>query len=64
MCIRDRDNGTYSVIDIDVIFPVLHGEYGEDGTVQGLFELSHIPYVGMGVPASANAMDKDVYKRQ
>ncbi len=42
----------------DVIFPVLHGEYGEDGTIQGLFELSHIPYVGMGVPASANGMDK------
>lgn len=45
-------------IQPDVIFPVLHGEYGEDGTVQGLFELSHIPYVGMGVMASANAMDK------
>ena len=42
----------------DVIFPVLHGEYGEDGTIQGLFELSHIPYVGMGVMASANGMDK------
>ncbi len=50
--------GTYEVIGIDVIFPVLHGEYGEDGTVQGLFELSHIPYVGMGVLSSANAMDK------
>ncbi|MCD8390786.1 MAG: D-alanine--D-alanine ligase [Firmicutes bacterium] len=45
-------------IGIDVIFPVLHGEYGEDGTIQGLFELSGIPYVGMGVMASANAMDK------
>lgn len=42
----------------DVIFPVLHGEYGEDGTIQGLLELSHIPYVGMGVMASANGMDK------
>ncbi|MCI8404609.1 MAG: D-alanine--D-alanine ligase [Clostridia bacterium] len=42
----------------EVIFPVLHGEYGEDGTIQGLFELSGIPYVGMGVMASANAMDK------
>lgn len=50
------------VIHIDVIFPVLHGEYGEDGTVQGLFELSHIPYVGMGVLASANAMDKTYSK--
>ncbi len=53
---------TYEVIPIDVIFPVLHGEYGEDGTVQGLFELSHIPYVGMGVLASANAMDKTYSK--
>ena len=40
--------------DPDVIFPVLHGEFGEDGTIQGLFELSGIPYVGMGVMASAN----------
>ena len=47
-----------AAIHIDVIFPVLHGEYGEDGCVQGLFELSGIPYVGMGVMASANSMDK------
>ena len=46
----------------DVIFPVLHGEYGEDGTIQGLFELAHIPYVGMGVVASANGMDKSFSK--
>ena len=45
-------------IHIDVIFPVLHGMYGEDGTVQGLFELSRIPYVGCGVLASAVSMDK------
>lgn len=50
------------LIHIDVIFPVLHGEYGEDGTVQGLFELAHIPYVGMGVLASANGMDKTYSK--
>ena len=50
------------LIPIDVIFPVLHGEYCEDGTVQGLFELSHIPYVGMGVLASANGMDKTYSK--
>lgn len=50
------------VIDIDVIFPVLHGEYGEDGTIQGLFELSHIPYVGMGVLSSAIGMDKTFSK--
>lgn len=47
---------------IDVIFPVLHGERGEDGTIQGLFELSGIPYVGMGVLASANGMDKTFTK--
>ena len=45
-------------IHIDVIFPVLHGMYGEDGTIQGLFELSRIPYVGCGVLASAVSMDK------
>lgn len=49
-------------IHIDVIFPVLHGEFGEDGTIQGLFELSGIPYVGMGVLASANSMDKTFSK--
>lgn len=43
---------------VDVIFPVLHGMYGEDGTVQGLFELSKIPYVGCGVLSSAISMDK------
>lgn len=52
------DGDKVKKIHPDVIFPVLHGEYGEDGTVQGLFELSHIPYVGMGVLASANGMDK------
>lgn len=43
---------------VDVIFPVLHGMYGEDGTIQGLFELCHIPYVGCGVLASSVSMDK------
>lgn len=52
------DENGVEKIQIDVIFPVLHGEYGEDGTVQGLFELSGIPYVGTGVMASANGMDK------
>lgn len=42
----------------DIVFPVLHGEYGEDGTIQGLLELAGIKYVGMGVLASANGMDK------
>lgn len=48
---------------LDVIFPVLHGPYGEDGTVQGLLEMAHIPYVGAGVLASALGMDKAFMKR-
>lgn len=48
---------------IDVIFPVLHGTYGEDGTVQGLLKLANIPFVGSGVLGSAVGMDKDVMKR-
>ncbi len=48
---------------LDVIFPVLHGPYGEDGTVQGLLEMANLPYVGCGVLASAVAMDKEVAKR-
>jgi D-alanine-D-alanine ligase len=49
--------------NIDVIFPVLHGTYGEDGTVQGLLEMANLPYVGSGVLASAVAMDKAVAKQ-
>ncbi|MGE4131834.1 MAG: D-alanine--D-alanine ligase [Bdellovibrionales bacterium] len=48
---------------IDVILPILHGTYGEDGTIQGLFELAQIPYVGSGVLGSAVGMDKDVAGR-
>jgi D-alanine-D-alanine ligase len=48
---------------IDVVFPVLHGTFGEDGTVQGLFELADLPYVGANVLSSAVSMDKDVMKR-
>lgn len=48
---------------LDVIFPVLHGTFGEDGTVQGLLELADVPYVGSGVLGSAAGMDKDVMKR-
>jgi D-alanine-D-alanine ligase len=48
---------------VDVIFPVLHGTYGEDGTIQGLLELANVPYVGAGVLGSAIGMDKDVMKR-
>jgi D-alanine-D-alanine ligase len=47
---------------LDVVFPVLHGTFGEDGTIQGLFELANVPYVGCGVLASAVAMDKIVSK--
>jgi D-alanine-D-alanine ligase len=48
--------------DLEVVFPVLHGTFGEDGTLQGLLELANIPYVGAGVLASAVAMDKGLFK--
>lgn len=51
------------VLQIDVIFPVLHGTFGEDGTIQGLLELAGLAYVGSGVLGSAAGMDKDVMKR-
>ena len=50
-------------VDVDIIFPVLHGTFGEDGTIQGLLELADIAYVGAGVLGSAAGMDKDVMKR-
>ncbi len=53
----------HSALDIDVIFPVLHGTFGEDGTIQGLFELADIAYVGSGVLGSAAGMDKDAMKK-
>src|SRR3954466_13291046 len=56
-------NTAHQPIDVDVIFPVLHGTFGEDGTIQGLLELAGIPYVGAGVLGSAAGMDKDVMKR-
>ena len=49
--------------EIDVVFPVLHGTFGEDGTVQGLLELADLPYVGAAVLASAVSMDKEMMKR-
>jgi D-alanine-D-alanine ligase len=49
--------------DIDVVFPVLHGTFGEDGTVQGLLELADLPYVGAGVLGSSLSMDKEMMKR-
>src|SRR6266581_2583672 len=48
---------------IDVVFPVLHGTFGEDGTVQGLLELADLPYVGAGVLSSSVSMDKEIMKR-
>jgi D-alanine-D-alanine ligase len=53
---------TDRAIDVDIIFPVLHGTFGEDGTIQGLLELADIPYVGAGVLGSAAGMDKDIMK--
>ncbi|HXX19254.1 MAG TPA: D-alanine--D-alanine ligase family protein [Candidatus Acidoferrum sp.] len=53
----------HPAVSVDVVFPVLHGTFGEDGTVQGLLELAGLPYVGAGVLASAVGMDKDVQKR-
>jgi D-alanine-D-alanine ligase len=60
----DRSEGGASVsgLGLDVVFPVLHGPYGEDGTVQGLLELANIPYVGAGVLASSVGMDKAAMK--
>jgi D-alanine-D-alanine ligase len=51
------------VLQLDVVFPVLHGTFGEDGTIQGLLELAGLAYVGSGVLGSATGMDKDVMKR-
>jgi D-alanine-D-alanine ligase len=55
--------GVGALSDVDVVFPVLHGAYGEDGTIQGLLELAGLPYVGSGVLASAAAMDKEYTKK-
>lgn len=56
-------NKTGASLSFDVAFPVLHGTFGEDGTIQGLFKLAGIPFVGAGVLGSAVGMDKDVMKR-
>jgi D-alanine-D-alanine ligase len=52
-----------AALKVDVVFPVLHGTFGEDGTIQGLFEMADIAYVGSGVLGSAAGMDKDIAKR-
>ena len=61
--VRDATEGVRALGEVDVVFPLLHGAYGEDGTIQGLLELAGIPYVGAGVFASAAAMDKEFAKR-
>jgi D-alanine-D-alanine ligase len=55
--------GSEVLVSVDVVFPVLHGPYGEDGTIQGLLELAGVPYVGAGVLASAAGMDKEFTKK-
>jgi D-alanine-D-alanine ligase len=57
-----RDETLKKLTDIDVYFPVLHGTFGEDGTIQGLFELADVAYVGAGVVGSSVGMDKGVFK--
>lgn len=54
------DQGKYRIIRLDIVFPVLHGKMGEDGSIQGLLELSGIPYVGCDIPSSALCMDKSL----
>jgi len=62
LLLLEEDAKSRGFIHLDVVFPVLHGPYGEDGTVQGLLELTGIPYVGAGVLSSAVSMDKAVMK--
>src|SRR5690349_18922180 len=57
------NNQLSNALKLDVIFPILHGPYGEDGTVQGLLKMAQVPFVGAGVLGSAIGMDKDVMKR-
>ena len=59
---QERALTAVQVSQLDVVFPILHGPYGEDGTVQGLLELAGLPYVGAGVAASAVGMDKVLFK--
>jgi D-alanine-D-alanine ligase len=58
----DRSEALEHLVDLDVVFPVLHGTFGEDGTLQGLFELADLAYVGAGVLGSSVGMDKGVFK--
>ncbi len=63
LVVLDPGAGARALGDVDVVFPVLHGAYGEDGTIQGLLEMAGIPYVGANVFASAAAMDKEFTKK-
>ena len=63
LIVRDPADGVSSLVGVDVVFPVLHGAYGEDGTIQGMLEMAGIPYVGANVFASAAAMDKEFTKK-
>jgi D-alanine-D-alanine ligase len=63
LMVLDPAEGPRVLADIDVVFPALHGAYGEDGTIQGLLEMAGIPYVGASVFASAAAMDKEFTKK-
>ncbi|MFF5171295.1 D-alanine--D-alanine ligase family protein [Micromonospora sp. NPDC000089] len=63
LMVLDPTDGPRALADVDVVFPVLHGAYGEDGTIQGMLEMADIPYVGANVFASAAAMDKEFTKK-
>ena len=63
LVVLDPTEGAGALGDVDVVFPVLHGAYGEDGTIQGLLEMAGLPYVGANVFASAAAMDKEFTKK-
>jgi D-alanine-D-alanine ligase len=62
LCVVDADGTVRSLGEVDLVFPILHGPFGEDGTVQGMLELVGLPYVGNGVLASALGMDKHFTK--
>jgi D-alanine-D-alanine ligase len=63
LAVLDTGQALGRLTEVDVVFPVLHGAYGEDGTIQGLLEMSGLPYVGSGVFASAASMDKEFTKK-
>ncbi len=60
--VYSASENTCKTLEVDIVFPVLHGTFGEDGTIQGLLEMADIPYVGDGVLASASGMDKTIMK--